>query len=218
MSIRKVARMGHPVLREKARLLKKEELATPEFERLLADMVDTMQEYGGIGLAAPQIHESLSLALIDYQEDNPRYSDIPSEEGDEDADDQEEESTTADSDEPKSHKTLPLSVFINPKVTVLDPTEQGFWEGCLSVPELRGLVYRPRKIRVDFWDLTGNPRSIVAEGFLATVFQHELDHLDGTLYVDRVRLEPGKNVLAFTSEYTRYLVPEEDDEIGELED
>jgi peptide deformylase len=210
MSIRKIARMGHPVLRQKARLIKKEELQTPEFHRLLADMVDTMREYGGIGLAAPQIHESISVALIDYEDENPRYADIQKK-GKKGA------KKSKKAEEQVLH-SLPLSVFINPKITVLDEKLQGFWEGCLSVPELRGLVYRPRKIRVDFWDLSGQARTLVAEDFLATVFQHELDHLAGVLYVDRVKVEPGKNVLSFTEEYGKFLVPGEDDDVGELDD
>ncbi|MBS1961984.1 MAG: peptide deformylase [Bdellovibrionales bacterium] len=201
MSIRKVARMGHPVLREKARDLTPEEIGSDEFERLLEDMVDTMEEYGGIGLAAPQIHESLSVAIIEYADDHPRYSE------------QTEKKDGADGE-----TSMPLTVFINPKVTVLDPAEQGFWEGCLSVPELRGLVYRPRKIRVDYLDRDAKPRSVVAEGFLATVFQHELDHLSGTLFVDRIRYAPGESPISFVEEYARYHVPARDSDVGELAD
>lgn len=203
MSIRKVARMGHPVLRKKARHLTDEEIRSPWLENLIQDMVDTMEEYGGIGLAAPQIHESVAVAIIDYQDDNPKYRDTDggSKKGGGDA-----------------KRSIPLSVFINPKITVLDSKEQGYWEGCLSVPEIRGLVFRPRKIRVDYVSLEGEKKSIVAEDFLATVFQHELDHLDGVLFVDRVRSEPGKTPIAFTDEYAKYLVPSEDDEIGELDD
>ena len=186
MSIRKVARMGHPVLRVKARDLTPEEIRSDDFEALLEDMVDTMEEYGGIGLAAPQIHESISVAIIDYADDG--------------------------------KNSMPLSVFINPKITVLDSTEQAFWEGCLSVPEIRGLVYRPRKIQIDFLDREAKPRQIVAEGFLATIFQHELDHLDGTLFVDRIRYEPGASPISFLEEYGRYHVPSRDSEIGELAD
>lgn len=186
MAIRKVARMGHPVLRKKARELSKSEILSEATRNLVRDMVETMNEYGGIGIAAPQIHESLSIAIIDYQEEG--------------ASDQ------------------PLTVVINPKITVLDPTEQGNWEGCLSVPELRGLVYRPRKVQIDFLDLKAQPQTIVAEDFLATVFQHELDHLFGVLFVDRVRFEPGKSPISFTEEYSRYHAPEEDDDVGELED
>jgi len=177
VAIRKVARMGHPVLRRKARDLSKQEILSPEMGRLIEDMVDTMHEYGGIGLAAPQIHESIQLAILEFGEDNARYPDM----GDQ-----------------------PLLVVINPKITVLDKKEQSFWEGCLSVPELRGLVHRPRKIKVDFLDRQAKPQSIEAEGFLATVFQHELDHLAGALFVDRIK---DMTKLAFMEEYQRYWLP-----------
>lgn len=169
MAIRKIARMGHPVLREKVRELTHEEIRSEWFERLLEDMVDTMEEYGGIGLAAPQIHESVSVAIISY-----------------------------------GGEEMPLSVFINPRITVLDEQEQAFWEGCLSIPEIRGYVYRPRKIRVDYLDRAGSRQSLVAEDFLATIFQHELDHLAGTLFVDRIRYEPGNSPISFIEEYSRY--------------
>jgi peptide deformylase len=104
---------------------------------------------------------------------------------------------------------------INPKITVLDEKEQGFWEGCLSVPELRGLVHRPRKVQVDYLDEHANPRTIVAEDFLATVFQHELDHLGGKLFVDRIK---DITKLAFLDEYRKYWTPAEESEEGELED
>lgn len=201
MAIRKVARMGNPVLRKVARQLSLEEIRSPEFKRLLKDMVDTMNEYGGIGLAAPQIHESVAVAIIEYQAGESRYED---------------ESDTVPSS--GSETEMPLSVFVNPVITVLDPSEKGYWEGCLSIPEIRGLVYRPQKIRVDYLDQDGKKKSVVAEGFLATVFQHELDHLAGVLFVDRIKNEPGKTPIAFTEEYSRYLVPEEDSDVGELRD
>lgn len=185
MAIRKVARMGHPVLRKKARELSKTEILSDETRALVRDLVETMNEYGGIGIAAPQIHESVSVAIIDYQEDG--------------EDDQ------------------PLTVVINPKITVLDPKEQGNWEGCLSVPEIRGLVYRPTKVQIDYLDLKAQPQTIIADEFLATVFQHELDHLFGILFVDRIRYEAGKSPIAFMEEYSRYHAPDEDDEEGELD-
>lgn len=197
MAIRKIARMGHPVLRKQARQLTPEEIRSPWLKGLLQDMVETMNEYGGIGLAAPQVHESVAVALIDYQEESVEEDDSSSDE---------------------SETSLPLTVVINPRMTVLDTKEQGYWEGCLSIPEIRGLVYRPRKIQIDFVDLQARPQRIIAEGFLATVFQHELDHLFGTLFVDRIRNEPGKTPIAFTEEYSRHLVPQEGDEIGELSD
>jgi peptide deformylase len=176
-AIRKVARLGHPVLRKPARELSAEEIRSPGTERLIADMVETMREYGGIGLAAPQVHESVQLAIIELGEDSARYPGMGSQ---------------------------PLSVFVNPRITVTDPAEQAFWEGCLSIPELRGLVHRPRGVRVDYLDEEARPRSIEAQGFLATVLQHELDHLAGRLFVDRIR---DTTQLAFLEEYRRYVLP-----------
>jgi peptide deformylase len=186
MAIRKVARMGHPVLRLKARELSKEEIRSPATKQLVQDLFETMEEYGGIGIAAPQVHESLAVAIIDYQEDE--------------------------------ENPVPPTVVINPKITVLDEEKQGYWEGCLSVPEIRGLVYRPRKVRIDFLDLEAKARSIVAEGFLATVFQHELDHLFGVLFVDRIEYAPGKSPIAFTEEYAKHLARDRGEGIGELDD
>ena len=191
MAIRKIARMGHPVLRQVARQLTKEEILSEETRALVRDLFETMDEYQGIGIAAPQIHESLAVAIIDYQKDN-------------EDDDQRNQD--------------PPTVIINPMITVLDETEQGFWEGCLSVPELRGLVYRPKKIQIDYLDLNAEPQQIIAEDFLATVFQHELDHLFGVLFVDRVRYEPGKSPISFIEEYQRFLVPKKEDSVGEMAD
>ncbi len=188
MAILKVARMGHPVLRQKAREIKKSEIGSSELNRLIEDMIETMHEYTGIGLAAPQVHHSVQLALIEFEADNSRYPDMGEQ---------------------------PLRVLINPKITVLDSEEQAFWEGCLSVPEMRGLVHRPRKIQVDYLDQTGAKKQIIAEGFLATVFQHELDHLAGTLYIDKIK---DIRNLSFIEEYQRYHVPAEDSDVGELAD
>lgn len=180
MAIRKIARMGHPVLRQKARELSVDEIKSPAMQQLIDDMIETMNEYSGIGLAAPQIHESIQLALVGYAADNPRYPQLQTADG------------------------QPLTVFFNPKLKVLDQTPQGFWEGCLSVPELRGYVERPRKIEIEYHDVNGEKQTLQAEGFLATVFQHEFDHLEGTLYVDRIQ---DKTKLAFIEEYERYIAP-----------
>jgi peptide deformylase len=197
MAIRKVARMGHPVLRQLARQLTKKEIQSQETRDLIRDLMETMEEYGGIGIAAPQVHEAVAVAIIDFQDDHPRY----------------QKETAGNENEP-----VPLTVVINPKITVLDETTQSYWEGCLSVPEIRGLVKRPRKVRIDYLDLDAKPQSITAEGFLATVFQHELDHLFGTLFVDRIEYTPGKSPIAFTEEYGKYLTPAEEDDVGELDD
>ena len=123
-------------------------------------MWDSLKEAGGIGLAAPQIGISKQLAVIKLSEESERYPDMEDSEA---------------------------FVIFNPEITILDEAEQGFWEGCLSVPGLRGFVERPRKIRVDFLDENAETCSIEVEDFLATVFQHELDHLIGKLYVDRMK-------------------------------
>lgn len=191
MAIRKIARMGHPVLRAPVRTLTPEDIRSAEFEQLLRDMVETMNDAGGIGIAAPQIYESVAVAIVDYQGNyrgqNPDEQNNPE----------------------SSEAGMPFTVVINPRITVLDSTEQAFWEGCLSVPELRGFVHRPKKIQVDYLDQNAKPQTVIAEGFLATVFQHELDHLAGNLFVDRVRPELGKTTLAFTEEYQRFLIPED---------
>jgi peptide deformylase len=181
MAIRKIARMGHPVLRKKARELGPAEITSPAMRKLVEDMFDTLEDYEGIGLAAPQIFESIALAIVHYPQN----------------------------EEPK--------VIFNPVITVLDDTPQGYWEGCLSIPELRGFVERPRKVRIDYLDLKAKPQSITLEGFPATVFQHELDHLFGVLYIDRVKSAPGSTLLSFTEEYARFHLPDEEDDHGSRE-
>lgn len=160
MPLRPILRLGHPLLRKRSRELVREELAAKEIQSLIADMEQTMRAQGGLGLAAPQVGELLRIALVEIPEVNERYP---------------------------GAKPFPFGIYINPRVTILDPSEQQYWEGCLSVPGLRGLVARPRKIRVNFWDKYGNERELIAEDFSATVFQHEFDHLDGKLFVDRLK-------------------------------
>jgi peptide deformylase len=104
---------------------------------------------------------------------------------------------------------MPLTVFINPLIEVVDPVAQGYWEGCLSVPGLRGFVERPQHVRIRYTTLDGQTETIELTGFLATVFQHEFDHLDGKLYVDRIT---DTRLLAFEQEFTRYLAPQDDAE------
>ncbi len=170
--------MGHPVLREVARPLSGDDLGSAWLGRLCEDMIDTLHDYGGIGLAAPQIAEPLRLALIEIVGGPSRYGEIPH---------------------------VPRTFFVNPEIRVLDPESAGFWEGCLSVPGLRGFVERPQHIHVRYLGLDGSAHELELTGFLATVFQHELDHLDGTLYVDRIA---DSRLLAFEDEYLRYLEPQ----------
>ena len=159
MTVRKVIKMGNPLLREVAKEFTKDEILSGDMQDLITDMWDTMYAYDGIGLAAPQIGLSRQLAVIHLEEDSERYPDLV-----------------------ESKKFI----IFNPSISVLDETKPEFWEGCLSVPGLRGPVSRPRKIKVDYLDENAKENSIELEDFLATVFQHELDHLFGKLFVDRM--------------------------------
>ena len=173
MSILKVARLGHPVLRAGARQLTAKEVAAPEIQRLLRDMVETMREYNGVGLAAVQVHEPLQIAVLEVA-DNPRYPDKPA---------------------------IPLSVLINPLIEPLEQTSEDDWEGCLSVPDMRGRVPRYTEIRVRALNHEGREIDFVASGFHARVIQHEFDHLNGKVYLDRMG---DLSTLAHLQEYIRY--------------
>lgn len=159
MSVKKVIKMGNPILRQVSTDFTVEEILSQQTHQLLEDLFDTMISEGGIGIAAPQIGISKSVALIKLDKSNPRYN--------------------------IEHDIELLKIF-NPKITILDDTLQTFFEGCLSVPGLRGEVSRPRSIKIDYLDELAQAKSIIANDFLATVFQHELDHLIGKLYVDRM--------------------------------
>ncbi len=175
MAVRKIIRMGHPNLRIPAQDVPAQAIGSSELTRLVDDMVDTLHDYGGIGLAAPQIDEPLRLAIIEIPGGHSRYGEI---------------------------EAMPLTVFINPVVEVVDGTTAGYWEGCLSVPGLRGFVERPQHVKVSYTTSQGQPAELELQGFWATVFQHEFDHLDGRLYIDRIT-DPTK--LVFEEEFNRYL-------------
>lgn len=160
MTVREILKVGTPSLREPSIKLTKSQIRSPMMRRLVKDMTETLAVAKGIGLAAPQIGEQLRVVLLDVPEINRYVS-----EGQE----------------------LPRTICINPEITVLDDKSEGYWEGCLSVPGMRGYVERPQHIRMEFDDLSGKQRAIELEGFLATVCQHEIDHLDGVLYIDHVK-------------------------------
>jgi peptide deformylase len=170
MSILKVARMGHPVLRARARAIERSDIKTAAVQKLIEDMLDTMAEYHGVGLAAPQVHEGLRLfvALLDAREDG-------------------------DHDEPY--------VIINPEISVVGTDIVEEWEGCLSIPDVRGRVPRAREIKVRALDRLGERVQLNAHDFAARVIQHETDHLDGVLFLDRMR---SLESLTFLDEYSRY--------------
>ena len=177
MSILKVARMGHPVLRARARTVDKSELKNEPVQQFIDAMIDTMYEYSGVGLAAPQVHESLRVFVAMLDADG-------SGEG-----------------EP--------TVFINPEITVKgDQTVEG-WEGCLSIPEIRGRVPRAQHITVTALDRHGKRFELELKDFPARVVQHETDHLDGVLFFDRMK---SLETLTYLEEYSRYHTRREDEE------
>ena len=173
MSILKVARMGHPVLRAKARPIERADFKNAVFQKLIDDMIETMREYHGIGLAAPQVHEGLRLFVATIDE-------LP--EGDE-------------GPEPE-----PVAI-INPEITVVGADVVEDWEGCLSIPDVRGRVPRAKTIKVRAMDRHGHRIELEANGFPARVIQHETDHLDGVLFFDRMK---SLETLTFLDEYSRY--------------
>lgn len=157
MAIRPVLRMGHPLLNQRAAEI--EEFNTPQLDNLIEDMMDTMHAENGAGLAAPQIGISRRVVVFGF-EHNPRYLDAPA---------------------------VPRTVLINPHIQSLEDTMEEDWEGCLSVPGMRGTVPRYRHIEYRGFDPRGEPVKVQAEGFHARVVQHECDHLDGILYPQRIR-------------------------------
>jgi peptide deformylase len=177
MSILKVARMGHPVLRARARALDPSEIRSPRIQQLIDDMFETMHEYQGVGLAAPQVHESLRLFVAGFP---------PTRAGQEKEDEQER---------------VPEIALINPEVRAdgTDTVEE--WEGCLSIPDIRGKVPRARRIVVRAYDRRGKQVELRAGGFTARVIQHETDHLDGVLFFDRMK---SFETLTFLDEFGRY--------------
>ncbi len=164
MTLLKIARMGHPVLRAKAEPVRN--FADPEIRRLAADMIDTMLDAPGVGLAAPQVYQGLRVIVIR----------VPAERPDD---------------------LGPEMVLINPEIEPLDDAMEMGWEGCLSIPGLRGLVPRHKRIRYRGFDAEGAMIEREAQGFHARVVQHEVDHLNGVLYIDRI---PDLRLLAFNEE------------------
>jgi peptide deformylase len=171
VSILKVARMGHPVLRAKARALERGEIRKPAVQRLIDDLIETMDEYRGVGLAAPQVHVGLRLFVAVLNAD--------------DTDNREREPV----------------VIVNPEIAPVGTDVVEGWEGCLSIPDIRGQVPRAREITLRGLDRHGERIEHHAHDFPARVIQHETDHLDGILFFDRMR---SFGSLTFLDEYARY--------------
>jgi len=174
--ILKVARLGYPSIRNVAAPVPVAQIKTRDFQKLINDMVDTMHEYSGVGLAAPQVHLAIQLAVLEV-ENHPRYPEMP---------------------------LVPLTVLINPSVTILDSTPIDDFEGCLSIPDLRGRVPRFKHLRVTALGRDGEALDFEASDFHARVIQHETDHLKGEVYLDRMR---DMRSLGFLQEWQRYMLP-----------
>jgi len=169
MSILKVSRMGHPVLRAKARTVDKSEIKNPALQLFIDSMIDTMFEYSGVGLAAPQVHEGVRVFVAMLDADGRGEGDAV--------------------------------VFINPEITPIGDVMVEGWEGCLSIPEIRGRVPRAQHIKVTALDRTGKRFELELKDFPARVVQHETDHLDGVLFLDRMK---SFETLTYLEEYSRY--------------
>ncbi len=176
MSILKVARMGHPVLRSRARALDPSEVRAAVMQKFIDDMMDTMLEYEGIGLAAPQVHEGIRIFVAGIDDQHGKMRVLP---------------------------------FVNPVITPLADAKVEDWEGCLSIPDIRGRVSRFTHIRVDALDRKGKPFRLELRDFPARVVQHETDHLDGVLFFDRMSTLV---TLSYLEEYTRFQRAARDDE------
>jgi peptide deformylase len=159
MTIRKIAQIGHPILRQTAGKLLKEELASEAVQNFIDDLIETMRDANGAGLAATQVYEPVAICCLEVA-DNPRYPYKPK---------------------------VPLTVLVNPVIERIGEESFDNYEGCLSVPNLRGVVSRAMHIRVQAWDREGNEIDEEIRGITAGTYQHEVDHLLGTLFVDKVR-------------------------------
>ena len=159
MSLREIVEIGHPALRERAREVTPAELRSDEFQRLIDDMIETMRAASGAGLAANQVAETMRVAVVEVRPGNPRYPYKP---------------------------PVPLTVIVNPSIEPLGEDVERINEGCLSVPNLRGEVPRHMSVRLRYTDRDGVEHEEERHGLTAGTFHHELDHLDGVLFVDRV--------------------------------
>jgi peptide deformylase len=175
MSLMKIARLGHPVLRRRTDRMEPADLARPEIQRFIDDMIETMRDAPGVGLAAPQVHESIRLFVMEP----------PGDEG----------------------ESRELQVVVNPVLTFPSDEKIRLWEGCLSIPGIRGETERWAAVDVECLDRAGRPVRVSFEGYPAAIVQHETDHLDGILFLARM---PDPLEIAFEEEFARF-VREEDD-------
>lgn len=173
MAILKVARLGHPVIRQVAQAVPVEAIGSAEIQRLIDDLIETMREHDGVGIAAPQVHVSKQIVVIEVDR-NPRYPEAP---------------------------PIPLTVLINPEIVSHSMESVADWEGCLSVSDLRGQVRRWQVVEVKAYDRQGKQARFKATEFFARVIQHECDHLQGKVFLDRMQ---DFSTLTHLAEFARY--------------
>ena len=160
MALRKILRVGNPLLRQESQRVPTNEISSKEIKKLVKDMFETMEAASGLGLAAPQIGVLKQIVIVGFNKSK-RY--------------------------PEIQEVMPRQILINPKIEVLSQEVVGSWEGCLSVPGMRGYVERPREIKLSWYDENSDSHQEQIEGFPAIVYQHECDHLHGILYIDRLK-------------------------------
>jgi len=187
MAVLEVAKLGNPVLREIAEPVDLEELTASgenELQIFIDDLIDTLRAEDGVGIAAPQVSRSIQLLVVEYA-DNDRYP---------------------------NQENIPITVFVNPVITRFSEETVSFWEGCLSLPDLRGLVPRSREVTVEAWSRNGEKMVVEAKGFFAVVLQHEIDHLQGKVFLDRMT---DITRLSYNEEFETYWVEQETTGISE---
>lgn len=174
MCLLKIARLGNPVIRDVTTLISKDELRKQAIQDLIDNMIETMRDANGVGIAAPQVHELKKIIVMEVSPNNPRYP---------------------------NQKAVPLTVIINPMILSKSEDQEEDWEGCLSVPDMRALVPRFSSVKVSGLDRHGQSLEIKASGFFARVIQHEVDHLGGNVFLDRL---PDLKTLTHLREYEQY--------------
>lgn len=173
MAVLEVIKMGNPLLRETSEIVDVKKIASKDFQQFIDDLIDTMQAKNGAGIAAPQVGALIRLFAMEMK-DNPRYPE---------------------------KETFPLSIVINPEIEFLSEEKTASWEGCLSIPGIRGMLKRYKHIKINGLDRNGHRFETELNGFAAIVAQHELDHLNGILLIDRM---DSMETLTFEEEFEKY--------------
>jgi peptide deformylase len=186
MAVRPIVRLGHPALRSPAEAVPADKIGSGELAQLIDDLIETMRDAEGVGLAAPQVGVSLQLFVYEHQPE-------PEPEAEE------------DERQARASAAIPLTVVVNPMLTIESAEAVFDWEGCLSIPDFRGLVPRARGVRLRGLGRQGEALDLVATDFAARIIQHEFDHLNGVVFLDRMR---DLKSLAFRAEWEEYLLPQ----------